>query len=94
MKIDAIHEAIWDSVTFVGLDGPFRTRTMIEELAAACKWSRKTASCYWSDWTRWALAHPEEFHGPVSRLVRIRHGLYQLVDGVPHPENETEAAIP
>lgn len=82
-----IHNTIWETVTYTALGGPFKTEDIVTAIAEQCHLARKTASLYWNDWVRWALAHPDEFYGPVSRLRRIRFGLYELVDGTPHPEH-------
>lgn len=70
---------LWDTVCFIGAAGEqFKSRTVIECLVRD-GWKPKTAELSWSKFKLWAIANPDEFHGPVSRLQQVRNG-YILAD--------------
>lgn len=82
MKQPTCHADVWDTITYLGASGvPFTTGTVIAALSKSTTRTPKAWTLCWQEWKTWALANPNQFYGPASRLVKVRSGLYQLVDG-------------
>lgn len=76
--LDRYGDAIWDAMCFLGSRGdPFTIRDVaahVEGLALV------TATQYTRAFIRYALACPEEFGGPGSKLITMGKGQYRLED--------------
>lgn len=74
---------MFEHVCFIGADGEqLAVADIINSYHAANpRRTRKAAELDWSAFKRYALANPNEFNGPRARLVQIRFGIYQLVNG-------------
>jgi hypothetical protein len=74
-------DQLWDTVCFVGCDGQrFMPRDVQDALVRYHGWKKKTAELSWNKFKLWALANPNEFYGPASRLVKDNGG-YKLQHG-------------
>lgn len=77
-------EQLWEALSYVGSDQEtFKKADLIKWVTKECHLAKRTADLYVAAFFAYCLACPEEFSGPRSRLVRVRHGLYRLDDGVP-----------
>jgi hypothetical protein len=74
-------DAIWDTICFMGCDGEtFTTGQAQQMLQRHHGFKPKTAQLYFNYFVRYAMAHPDEFSGPKSKLVRVYSGVYRLDD--------------
>jgi hypothetical protein len=74
-------DQVWDTVCYLGCGGEtFTTQQVEQSLQRHCGFKPKTAQLYFNRFVRYAMANPDEFSGPKSKLVRVRHGVYRLDD--------------
>lgn len=76
-------DAIWDAVCFVGMNGDkFHVRDVLDQLNKfdGDEASPKAWTLSWQTFKVWALANPNEFHGPASRLEQVGFGRYRMAD--------------
>ena len=74
---------IWGTICFMGAGGEtFKSKDVVTSIVRTTGLAKKTAECYFSDFSIMARTNPNAFHGPASRLMRVGvgGGMYRLAD--------------